>query len=98
MGSVGEYYICPWCGRSGNGGYSPDAVGYPICTGYDIHYNTLNFNSTYGCLHTHFLSKQGAKSKQEYDQLALAKILHALPCQEALHILLVALPPFLAYD
>ena len=96
MGSVGEYYACPWCGRWGNGGYSPDAVGYPICTGYDIHYNNLDFTSTYGCLHNHFLSDQGAKSKQEYDQLALAKILQTLPQQGILPILLEHLPPFLA--
>ena len=32
MGSVGADYKCPWCGRVGNGGYAPDAVGYPICT------------------------------------------------------------------
>ncbi len=33
MGSVDRDYRCPWCGRRGNGGYSPDAVGYPICAG-----------------------------------------------------------------
>jgi hypothetical protein len=32
MGSVGDNYKCPWCGRVGNGGYAPDWVGYPICT------------------------------------------------------------------
>ena len=32
MGSVGEDYRCPWCGRVGAGGYAPDWVGYPICT------------------------------------------------------------------
>ena len=33
MGSVSENYVCPWCGRRGNGGYAPDVAGYPICTG-----------------------------------------------------------------
>jgi hypothetical protein len=32
MGSVGPLYQCPWCGRTGNGGYAHDFVGYPICT------------------------------------------------------------------
>ena len=32
MGSVGRDYRCPWCGRTGFGGYAPDRVGYPICT------------------------------------------------------------------
>ena len=32
MGSVGDNYVCPWCGRVGNGGYAPDWVCYPICT------------------------------------------------------------------
>ena len=32
MGSVGDNYKCPWCGRVGNGGYAPDWLGYPICT------------------------------------------------------------------
>ena len=31
MGSVDDNYRCPWCGRVGMGGYSPDWVGYPIC-------------------------------------------------------------------
>ena len=39
MGSVGDNYKCPWCGRVGNGGYAPDWLGYPICT-----------NSEYACL------------------------------------------------
>ena len=32
MGSVGENYKCPLCGRVGNGGYSMDGIGFPICT------------------------------------------------------------------
>ena len=32
MGSVGEDYRCPWCGREGAGGYAPDGIDYPICT------------------------------------------------------------------
>ena len=32
MGSVGDNYVCPWCGRVGYGGYAPDWVDYPICT------------------------------------------------------------------
>ena len=36
MGSVGDDYVCPWCGRRGNGGTAVDGVGYPICTdGHD---------------------------------------------------------------
>jgi len=33
MGSVGEDYKCPLCGRVGNGGYAIDGIGIgPICT------------------------------------------------------------------
>ena len=32
MGSVGENYQCPWCGRKGKGGYAVDGIGYPLCT------------------------------------------------------------------
>ena len=32
MGSVGDNYRCPWCGRTGMGGYSPDRIGVPLCT------------------------------------------------------------------
>ena len=35
MGSVGDDYRCPLCGRIGNGGYVLDGVGYPICTDGD---------------------------------------------------------------
>ena len=35
MGSVSDDYKCPWCGRTGNGGYAPDGINYPICTGGD---------------------------------------------------------------
>ena len=40
MGSVGEDYRCPLCGRTGMGGYSPDWIGFPICTEGD--YNCLD--------------------------------------------------------
>jgi hypothetical protein len=34
MGSVGEDYKCPLCGRVGNGGYAVDGLCLgPICTG-----------------------------------------------------------------
>ena len=32
MGSVGKNYICPHCDAKGKGGYSPDWIGYPVCT------------------------------------------------------------------
>ena len=32
MGSVGDNYKCPWCGRNGKGGYAVDGIGYPLCT------------------------------------------------------------------
>ena len=32
VGSVGNDYKCPWCGRRGAGGYAPDWVGKPLCT------------------------------------------------------------------
>ena len=32
MGSVGDDYVCPWCGRVGNGGHAPDGIDWPICT------------------------------------------------------------------
>ena len=32
MGSVGENYRCPLCGRTGHGGYAMDDIGYPVCT------------------------------------------------------------------
>ena len=43
MGSVGEDYKCPLCGRVGNGGYVLDGwnVG-PICTGVKVRYNCLH--------------------------------------------------------
>ena len=31
MGSVGDNYKCPLCGRVGHGGYAMDWVGYPTC-------------------------------------------------------------------
>ena len=31
MGSVGRDYVCPICGRKGNGGYACDWIGYPTC-------------------------------------------------------------------
>ena len=33
MGSVGDDFKCPWCGRVGNGGHVLDPPPYPICTG-----------------------------------------------------------------
>ena len=36
MGSVGDDYRCPLCGRVGNGGYHADGgPNYPVCTGGD---------------------------------------------------------------
>lgn len=35
MGSVGDGFRCPLCGRVDNGGYAPDGLGYPICTGVE---------------------------------------------------------------
>jgi hypothetical protein len=32
MGSVGDDYRCPLCGRTGMGGYSMDGVNFPVCT------------------------------------------------------------------
>ena len=32
IGSVGDDYRCPLCGRVGNGGYAVDVIGYTICT------------------------------------------------------------------
>ena len=32
MGSVGDNFKCPLCGRVGNGGYALDGVGFPVCT------------------------------------------------------------------
>jgi hypothetical protein len=31
MGSVGESYRCPLCGRVGMGGYSIDGIDVPVC-------------------------------------------------------------------
>ena len=38
MGSTGDYWKCPWCGRKGTPenpvrGYAFDETGYPICVG-----------------------------------------------------------------
>ena len=49
MGSVGESYRCPWCGRTGAGGYAPDGLveegfGIPICT--EGLYSCLWFSAT----------------------------------------------------
>jgi hypothetical protein len=60
MGSVGEDYVCPWCGRMGAGGYAPDPLGYPICT-----------EPPHACL-DHWL-KNGVDSKQEYDECVLRR-------------------------
>ena len=46
MGSVGDDYVCPWCGRAGNGGYAPDPIGYPICT-----------EGRYSCLWTKYVDQ-----------------------------------------
>ena len=46
MGSVSENFQCPWCRRT-NGGYSPDWVGYSICT-----------QGAYSCLWHHSLVNQ----------------------------------------
>ena len=32
MGSVGDDYRCPLCGRIGMGGYSMDGINFPVCT------------------------------------------------------------------
>ena len=32
MGSVGDDFMCPWCGRVGAGGYTIDGIKYPLCT------------------------------------------------------------------
>ena len=29
---MGPDFRCPWCGRQGDGGYSPDDIGYPVCS------------------------------------------------------------------
>ena len=47
MGSVGEGYRCPWCGRTGAGGYALDGswqegFSVPICTEGD--YSCLWFS------------------------------------------------------
>ena len=47
MGSVEDDYMCPWCGRRGNGGYAHDGIGYPICTEGD-----------YSCLWNVFIHRQ----------------------------------------
>ncbi len=46
MGSMSENYQCPWCRRT-NGGYSPDWVGYAICT-----------QGAFSCLWHHSLDNQ----------------------------------------
>ena len=47
MGSVGQNYKCPWCGRVDNGGYTADwGPPYPICS-----------EGAYGCL-THRLENE----------------------------------------
>ena len=32
MGSVGNNFKCPICGRTGHGGYAFDHIGYPTCS------------------------------------------------------------------
>ena len=47
MGSVADDYLCPWCGRRGNGGYAMDGVDAgPICT--DGNYSCLWFKAVQG--------------------------------------------------
>jgi hypothetical protein len=31
MGSVGDDFACPLCGRRNHGGYAMDGIGYPLC-------------------------------------------------------------------
>ena len=31
MGSVGDNFSCPLCGRKDQGGYALDTIGYPLC-------------------------------------------------------------------
>ncbi len=47
MGSVGDDYKCPCCGRVGNGGYALDGINFPICTGGE-----------HSCLWFHVLASQ----------------------------------------
>ena len=63
MGSVGRDYKCPWCGRVGNGGYAPDSVGYPLCTG-----------GTHSCLWYQVVD-QSLTTLQEVRQRALEVVL-----------------------
>ena len=54
MGSVGRNYRCPICGRTGNGGYAFDHVGYPTCS-------ICNFRQdgfAYGALPEELIAKQ----------------------------------------
>ena len=45
MGSVGDSYLCPWCGRVGFGGYAMDGINYPICDwqGAGWNYSCMSF-------------------------------------------------------
>ena len=45
MGSAGDSYRCPLCGRKGHGGYAIECVGYPICT--------VGANNCFGKIHDH---------------------------------------------
>ena len=63
MGSVGRDYKCPWCGRIGNGGYAPDSLGYPLCTG-----------GTHSCLWYQVVG-QSLTTLQEFRQRSLEVVL-----------------------
>lgn len=89
MGSTGRDWKCPWCGRYDRSGYAIDGVNYPICTG------NVDDEMDWGCLGL-TMSPEGPATKQEYDKLVLAAILHNIHPALLRDILLGYIPAFLA--
>ena len=69
MGSVGDDYVCPWCGRRGNGGYAHDHIRYPICT-----------EGNYSCLWNVFIHRK-IQSLEEFRTQQLMAIFPASSCK-----------------
>ena len=65
MGSTGDNYKCPLCGRRGPG-YSHDAIGYAICKEGD-----------YSCFWFHFI--EGGEWPKDMLQKALQKVMIHTP-------------------
>lgn len=69
MGSVGENYRCPLCGRTGRAFYTEmDIIDFPICTG------KVNEDDSWNCLWDDVLGSEWIDTTHRH-VLALRKVL-----------------------